>query len=482
MLTATRRGCQATAREVVEMLYPLVISIGTREDGNEWFTKVALALTPGQQVVDWGTVRQDDNTFHVSIKVACLDSPVLPVPVDGVTADEVPDGWVIDAAGEVRLGGSPIRLVSHTYPLGELKAGHYKFVVHSREAIIGADRFVVEGNPPRVHLAVEDITEAKDEHRFNINFQDFDGLDHASIQDATVWISGPDNYREEATLESYGSTDDFPSTAGFGSYSIRGPGGLWDRPDNGGYRVFIEADKVLDLQGNALKEPLLGGFRVRILPPPDPGVSIAFTRNEEGHWLANVEVISEPGQQIVVDSWGPLVVHGHSFVALATVHLEETNGPVEPVAHSYDLGQLQPGYYAFVFKTNLAHCGIGELIVPGVEAPPVARWQTLTGPSANISDYFFASKIPRLRPELVGDDPRSRHLGIRYRRLTEAEGVTQRIEASGDLSNWSDVTDSVDIVERTLDIDGTEIVLVCLRQSMSESPYRYLRIVLEEIE
>lgn len=30
MLTATRRGCQATAREVVEMLYPLVISIVRR--------------------------------------------------------------------------------------------------------------------------------------------------------------------------------------------------------------------------------------------------------------------------------------------------------------------------------------------------------------------------------------------------------------------------------------------------------------------
>lgn len=465
---------------------PHLTGIRTGEEEGQWFSKVALALTPGQQVLDWATVRQSNNEFHVNITVACVDSPILPVPVDEVLPHEIPDGLELDASGEIRMGGSNVRLVSHTYRLGELAAGHYKFIVHSRGTTLGAERFEVEGAPPRVELAVGDITEATDEHRFGISFHDPTGLDHDSIQEAQVWIVGPDNFREEAVLLSYASTDDSPSTSGFARYSVNGPDGSWDRPDNGGYRVFIEADKVRDLQGNAIAESRLGGFRVRILAEPDPGVNVSFSRTEEGNWLAHVELISEPGQQIVVGAWGPLVVHGHSFITLATVHTEAVNSPVEPVAHSYDLGPLQPGYYAFVFKTNLAHCGIGDFIVPGIEGPPVARWQALTGSSPDnshrLANYFFASRNPDLRAELVGDDRNNRHLGIRYRRLTGAEGVTQRVQASRDLGQWDDVTDSVDLVERTLEIDGTEIVLICLRQSISESPNRYLRIVLEEDE
>ena len=465
---------------------PHLAGIRTDEEEGQWFSKVALALTPGQQVLDWGTVRQSNNEFRVNITVACVDSPILPVPVDEVLPNEIPDGLELDASGEIRMGGSAVRLVSHTYRLGELAPGHYKFVVHSRDTTLGSDRFEVEGAPPRVELSVADITEAIKEHHFGIAFHDRTGLDHDSIQEAKIWIVGPDNFREEAALLSYASTDDAPSTSGFARYSVNGPDGSWDRPDNGGYRIFIEADKVRDLQGNALEESLLGGFRVRILADPDPGVNVTFSRTEEGNWLANVEIISEPGEQIVVDAWGPLVVHGHSFVALATLHMEAVNSPVEPLAHSYDLGPLQPGYYAFVFKTNLAHCGIGDFIVPGVEGPPIARWQALTGSSPGdsrrLAHYFFASRNPNLRAALVGDDRNNRHLGIRYRRLTGAEGVTQRVQASRDLGQWDDVTDSVDLVERTLEIDGTEIVLICLRQSISDSPYRYLRIVLEEDE
>jgi hypothetical protein len=73
-------------------------------------------------------------------------------------------------------------------------------------------------------------------------------------------------------------------------------------------------------------------------------------------------------------------------------------------------------------------------------------------------------------------------LGLRYRRLTGAEGVTQRVQASSNLDQWDDVTDSIDLLERTLDIDGTEIVILCLREGMETSKYRYLRLALEETE
>lgn len=465
---------------------PHLASIRTGQEEEQWFSKVALALTPDQQVLNWGTVRRSGNEFHVNVTVVCQDSPILPVPVDPVPADEIPDGFLIDAEGRPQIGGSSIRLVSHLYRLGELEGGAYEFCVHSRGETLGCHRFLVSGAPPRVDLNVSPITEAQDEHRFGIAFADASGLDHEAIQEARVWITGPDNYREEATLVSYGSTDDDPSTGGFARYSVNGPEGSWDRPDNGAYRVFIEAEKVRDLQGNTIEESLLGGFRVRILAEPTPGVAVSFTRSEEGNWSANVEIISEPGQQIVVENWGPLVLHGHSFIALATVRLEETNGPVEPVAHNYELGALQPGYYVFAFKSNLAHCGIGDVTVPGVEGPPITRWSAFLADGVpaeeRLARYFFAARNPDISATIVRTENDRSHLGLRYRRLTGAEGVTQRIQASTDLSTWDDVTDSVDLVERTLDVDGTEIVILCLRESLESTKYRYLRLSLEESE
>ena len=474
-----------TVNEVCEPI-PHLAGIRTGEEAGHWFSKVALALNPKQQVLDWGTVRRSGNEFHVNVTVVCQHSTILPVPVDPVPVDEMPDGFLIDDQGRPNIGGSPIRLVSNLYRLGALEGGSYKFFVHSRGQTLGCHRFRVAGDPPRVELNVDSIREDQDEHRFGITFNDPTGLDHASIQDAQVWITGPDNYREQAILLSYGSTDDEPSSGGFARYSVNGPDGSWDRPDNGGYRIFIEADKVKDLQGNAIEEGNLGGFRVSILPPPTPGVTVSFNRNEDGNWAANVEIISEPGQQVVVNNWGPLVLHGHSFIALATVHLEATNGPVEPLAHNYDLGQLQPGYYVFAFKSNLAHCGTGAITVPGVEGPPIARWSALLADQVPAEDrltrYFFAARNPDLNPTIIrGDDGKS-HLGIRYRRLTGAEGINQRIEASSNLGQWDDVTDSVNLVERTLDIDGTEVVLFCLRESTATSQYRYLRIALTETE
>lgn len=465
---------------------PHLASIRTGEEDGQWFSKVALALTPDQQVLDWGTVRQSGNEFHVNLTVVCQDSEVLPVPVDPVPVDELPDGFLLDPEGRPNIGGSPIRLVSHLYRLGELEGGVYKFFVHSRSQTLGCQRFLVGGAPPKVELNIAPITEATDEHHFGISFSDRSGLDHDSIQEAKVWIVGPDNYREEAKLLSYASTDDVPSTGSFARYSVNGPDGSWNRPDNGGYRVFIEAEKVRDLQGNAIEESYLGAFRVRILAEPSPGVTVSFARNEEGNWSANVEIISEPGQQVVVDNWGPLVLHGHSFIALATVHLEETNGPVEPLAHSYDLGALQPGYYVFAFKSNLAHCGIGDITVPGVEGPAIDRWSALladaVSPENRLARYFFARRNPDLNAEIIRDEEGKSHLGLRYRRLTGAEGVAQRVQASSNLNQWDDVTDTIDLVERTLDIDGTEVVILCLRESLATSKYRYLRLALEEIE
>ena len=71
---------------------------------------------------------------------------------------------------------------------------------------------------------------------------------------------------------------------------------------------------------------------------------------------------------------------------------------------------------------------------------------------------------------------------LRFRSLTSAGGVNQRVQASTILEEGDDVTDSIDLVERTLKIDGTEIVIRYLREGTDTSKYRYLRISLEETE
>ena len=56
-------------------------------------------------------------------------------------------------------------------------------------------------------------------------------------------------------------------------------------------------------------------------------------------------------------------------------HIEPTGGPVEPLAHVYPLGMLPPGYYVFVFASDLGHLGFARFIVPGLEGDPVDSWQ-----------------------------------------------------------------------------------------------------------
>ena len=48
-----------------------------------WFAEVGVILLPGQEVTDWGVVRQDGNRFHVNITVEWVTFPPPPVPLPG---------------------------------------------------------------------------------------------------------------------------------------------------------------------------------------------------------------------------------------------------------------------------------------------------------------------------------------------------------------------------------------------------------------
>lgn len=468
---------------------PHVVKIAVEQGDASWFSKVVLALYPNQRVTDWGEVRREGDGFHVEITVECVDfpEPQEPEPLLGPGEIELPDGVRLAADGTAWVADVPVRLVRHDYLLGVLDPGSYAFFVHSGGATVARKAFEVPGMAPRVELQAETLTEPAGEYRFGISYFDPDGLDHESIMAAEVVVTGADGYRERARLVSYGSTDDVPSSGGFASYAVSGPGGGWDYEDNGGYRVRVDPEAIRDLHGVAIEDGRIGGFRVRILPPPpDPGVRVSVAPTAEGEWNATVEIVSGPGEQVVVDSWGPVVMNGQVFVALASAHLEPTDGPVEPLAHSYELGLLQPGAYLFVFTSSLGHHGWADFVVPGLEGDPVDRWVARAegapvDAEAALAGYYFAldpsrEVSPRVRPEIVEDADGSRHLGLRFRRLHGAEGVRHVIEGTSDLVEWRDVSDRIDRVGREVGLDGTEEVLLCLRDELEKSELQYLRI------
>ena len=462
-----------------------------------WFADVGVILLPGQRVTGWGEVRRSDGEFHVDITVDWVDFPHEP---DGEPIDPnlVPDGIeLIGANGDALIAGSPVHLVRHQYVLGVLEEGAYRFVVHSRGQTVARKAFEVAGSGPSADLHARDILEQPDgPYLFSINYGDPDGLDHDSIREARVVVHGPDGFEAPGELREYASTDDVPSTAATAVYAIEAPGGEWDPGDNGRYCVSVDPEAVRDLNGNTLQHGRLGCFHVRLMiEPPHNETEVRVSVGLEGdQWVATVEVVPAPGTAITVADWGEVMHHGSTHLALATVSQEQTpNGPLaEPLAHRYPLGPLRPGTHVFVFKTNLAHCGIERFRVPGMEGDPVDDWREIAGIPAGedngdgdrnglFAEYFFAldpnrADLPHIEPEIVEDEEGGRHLALRFRRLILAEGVRQIVEASRDLRRWDEVDDLIDVVEKEVNIDGTEELLVCLRERLREGGYRWLRI------
>jgi hypothetical protein len=470
---------------------PHVARIEIAQGDISWFSRVFVVLFPGQQVTDWGEVRRDGNEFHVGPTVECVDflPPVERDPVILAPQDGLPDGLRIDPAGFAWLREVPIRLVSHAYPLGVLEPGEYGFSVHARDTVVARRGFVVPGSAPAVGFTGEPITEPTADHRFSITYHDPDGLDHESIRNAEVAVVGRDGYREIAKLVGYGSTDDVPSTGATASYAVSGPGGDWDRTDNGLYRVWVDPAAVRDLHGTPLRHGWIGHFRCRIIPPLPPGVNVTVAPTSAGSWTATVEIEAGPDGPVVVDSWEPPLQRGRTFIALAKVRAAPTDGPDEPATHTYDLGPLSPGPYLFIFRTNLGHRGVADFIVPGVEGDPVTTWARRVGADPADEDgllrrYFFAldpdqADTPRVRPEVLKDGNGRNHLGLKLRRLQGAEGVRQIIEASSDLGKWIDVTDHFERIACSDALDGTEEVALRLREALDESDLKFLRVRLE---
>ncbi len=506
---------------------PMVHDIVIHEGDASWAAEVFVILPdPGIGVLGWGEPRREGNRFFVEIEVG-------PVPVGGPDPGVDPP-QVFNADG--LPPDFPVRLVSHTYPLGPLEPGGYSFhVVHEGDPVFSKEWRVREpggdNEPPEVRVDAANIEEPEAApHRFGVQFSDAGGLDHESIQDAAVWVVNERlGYRAEARLLSYAGTDDLPSTGASARYEVDAPGGEWDVDDRGRYAVHIEPEKVRDLAGNHLGGSRIGGFKVDIWPEPPGGplgTAIEIVHSATGEWGANVslelpEELAAPDDWAI--DWGEVRHFGHVLVAVARYHkigeapedrliAPPGGGGVQTVRHNYRFGSLREGRYLFVVLSNLGHFGkerfdVGGAEDGGVEPPeirPFEAWQAgafmpgdwlalpaMVDPASNpdrdrwtnFEEYAFGFDPLRFDPAeppvschlLVGE--RGRHLGIRYREMLAADDVEYRVLASADLLRWDDVTDAVDYVEREASSDGTVDVLACLRGTLEELPYTHLRIL-----
>ena len=469
---------------------PNIAFINIEEGNASHFAEVGVVLDrPGIDVLSWGEVSREENRFIVEIIVGPSDATIDPnePPV------ALPNGW--DAA----IGGFPFRLVTNQYPLGVLQAGNFVFVITFGNVPVARKAFVVGGTGPKATLSAENIEEPKTTpHRFMIGFQDSDGLDHESIQSAAVSVHGPDGFEAEATLETYISTLDPLGAGASATYSLAAPGDTWDAEDSGGYRVSIDASAVLDLAGNPLARGELGGFTVRILPEPPvlPGNVEITTRLDDGVWIADVKIEDEG---IRVTNWGEeLIRHGRSILALAeAVEIdpnENTPGVPPNNEHRYTIGALSPGYYVFVFKSDLGHCGIARIRVPGMGDGGFNAWKEwmrdgiAAGEDArfNFLAYAFAMRqdrhpAPEVEPAIFEGEDGRRHGGLRFRRLHGADDVEFIIQCSRDMIEWQDAGGLAEIIDREIDIDGTEIVHVCLVDSLSDCEFPFLRVVAKQV-
>jgi len=89
-------------------------------------------------------------------------------------------------------------------------------------------------------------------------------VSRASIDDFDIEVTGP-GYTVPEPGVLIGVVPDADGSPLQATYSVTGPDGSWDLPDNGLYTVSVTASEVLDTSGNAVAAGVLGTFNVNVV-------------------------------------------------------------------------------------------------------------------------------------------------------------------------------------------------------------------------
>ena len=502
---------------------PLVAFLEAGKDAAGSFVDLGLVFpSPGQEVKNWGTPARDGSAFKTVLTLGPVD-PAQP-PVDPATPPAVAaDGSVVNVrigeplpgatgpAAPVEIGGWPVTPVVHRYPLGPLAAGQYTFAVCVGDKVLARRAFWVRPPalvpPPVANVRAEPIRAAKDTaHPFRIAFAAAAGW-QADPTIANVTVTGPSGTATVATRVSGGiiSTDPLGHLAE-GLYTVAAPGTGWDSADNGLYKIRVDLSAVKDNQGRTLAEPCVGGFSVHIapLPPPPPpelDADVAITM-ADGKWQAAV-TFANTGTWLQAD-WSTVKVEGTSFLAFARL-VPPPAGTLVPVpasfSHVYDLGELKPGSYLFVFRSSAGHAARATVDVAGVE-PPTAleQWKfnalgaayIASGVAGDLDDpdkngvptlVEFAlggdpshGVPPDIKPGIIVENGVSKH-ALHFRRPAGSRPSADcQVEVSADMVHWFPAGDTVDVKPSVFDIDGSEAVCVCQKSPAGVAQYPFMRL------
>jgi probable HAF family extracellular repeat protein len=101
--------------------------------------------------------------------------------------------------------------------------------------------------------------------KFSVRYADDRAIDVSRLNSQDIQVTGPGGFSRLARfLRVDQPTDGTPRIAW---YSVTGPGGSWDRADNGLYRVILRSGQVGDTQGHDIPGRRLGSFSVNIPAP-----------------------------------------------------------------------------------------------------------------------------------------------------------------------------------------------------------------------
>ena len=136
---------------------------------------------------------------------------------------------------------------------------------------------------PEAILNREDITRPIGKTlEFQVTYQDDSGISIDSLGPNDIRVTGPNGFTQEATPLLVSDVTDGPVR--IVTYGVDALGDNWDSETNGTYQVFINADEVLDDDGNAIPVGLIDEFEIQI-----PESSIIFQDDFENSsgWTVN---------------------------------------------------------------------------------------------------------------------------------------------------------------------------------------------------
>lgn len=111
-------------------------------------------------------------------------------------------------------------------------------------------------------------------YQFTVRYSDAGGVDVASLGGDEVLVTGPNGFRQFATLVS--TTVSADGTVVNAAYAVTAPGDAWDFRDAGNYAVRVVGAHVADRSANLLPTTSLGTFNCPSYKPGTPERKVAI--------------------------------------------------------------------------------------------------------------------------------------------------------------------------------------------------------------